>query len=120
MPEFDYKNFTQHLKTFEKKELTPVYLFWGEEFLYKTALEEFLDRIFTSSERRLNYSAMDDNNENIHEIIERINTYSLLSGTKVVALKDSKIFYSSLHISDFIEKAKTAYDGNDIKIEIDL
>ncbi|MDF1591386.1 MAG: hypothetical protein P1P89_07735 [Desulfobacterales bacterium] len=115
MPEIDYKNLTQHLNTLEKKEPAPVYLFWGEEFLYKTALEEFLDRIFTSSEKRLNYEAMDDNNENIHDIIERINTYSLLSGPRVVALKDAKIFYSSLDIAAFFEKARTAYDSNDIK-----
>jgi len=115
MPELDYKNLTQHLNALEKKELAPVYLFWGEEFLYKTALEEFLDMIFTSSEKRLNYDAMDDNNENIHDIIERINTYSLLSGPRVVALKDSKIFYSSLDMAAFFEKARAAYDINDIK-----
>lgn len=115
MPELGYKNLTQHLSTLEKKELAPVYLFWGDEFLYKTALEEFLDMIFTSSERRLNYDAMEDNNENLHDIIERINTYSLLSGPRVVALKDSKIFYSSLDITAFFEKARAAYDINDIK-----
>ena len=92
-----------------------MYLFWGEEFLYKTALEELLDMIFTSSEKRLNYAAMDDNNGNIHDIIERINTYSLLTGPRVVALKDSKIFYSSLDMAAFFEKARAAYDINDIK-----
>ena len=115
MPELDYKNLTQHLNTLEKKELAPVYLFWGEEFLYKTALEEFLDMIFTASERRLNYDSVEYNIHNIHDIIEQINTYSLLSGPKVVALKDSKIFYSSLDIAAFIEKARAAYDVNDIK-----
>jgi len=115
MPELNYKNFSALDDTLKKKELSPVYLFWGEEFLYKTVLEEFLDLIFTSSERRLNYTAIDDTHENIHDVVERINTYSLLSGPKIVVLKDSKIFYSSLDISAFIEKAKAAYDINDIK-----
>jgi len=115
MPELDYKIFSQHLKTLEKTELAKVYLFWGEEFLYKTALEEFLDKIFTSSERRLNYSEIEDTHENIYDIVERLNTFSLLSGPKVVALKDTKIFYSSLDAVAFFEKAKAAYDVNNIR-----
>ncbi|MEW6672946.1 MAG: DNA polymerase III subunit delta [Thermodesulfobacteriota bacterium] len=115
MPELDYKSFSQQLKTFEKKELLPVYLFWGEEFLYKTALEEFLDAVLSASERRLNADAVDDAHESIHDIIERIHTYSLLSGPKVVVLKDSKVFYSSLDASAFFEKARSAYDVNDMK-----
>lgn len=115
MPELDYKNFASHLKTLSKKELASVYLFWGEEFLYKTALEDFLDRVLTPAERRLNYDAFDDAPENIPDMVERINTYSLLSGPKVVLLKDSKIFYSSHDAANFIEKARTAYEVNDIK-----
>jgi len=115
MPELDYKSFAQHLNTLKKTEMAPVYLFWGEEFLYKSALEEFLAAIFTSAERRMNYTAIEDNHENIHDLIEQINTYSLLSGSKVVAFKDSKIFYSSLDIAAFLEKARAAYDINDIR-----
>lgn len=115
MPELDYKQFNQYVKTLLNQKASPVYLFYGEEFLFKTALEALLDGIFTASHRRQNYDAFDDTSETIYDILERINTYSLLSGPKVVVLRDSKIFYSGLQTSDFFEKAKAAYDARDIK-----
>lgn len=115
MPELDYKNFGSHLKTLSQSDLAPVYLFWGEEYLYQQALEELLGKIFATRDRHLNYDVIDEAPDNIHEVVEKINTYALLSGPKVVALKDSKIFYSELSSESFLDKAKSAYDSNDIK-----
>ena len=67
------------------------------------------------SQRSLGYEPVEGTNENIKEAIERSNTYSLLSGTKVVAVCDSKIFYSKQDQDKLFEKAKQAYDSDDIK-----
>ncbi len=113
MAEINYKELPKHLKICEKEGFSPVYLFYGEELLYKTAFSEVLNALLPPSERSLNYEPVD--NDNIYEAIERVNTFSLLAGIKAVALCDSRIFYSKQDESSFLEKAKEAYTGKDIK-----
>ena len=51
----------------------------------------------------------------MHDIIERVNTFSLSPGIKVVAAKDSKIFYARQDKKRLLEKAKDAYDNNELR-----
>jgi DNA polymerase-3 subunit delta len=48
-------------------------------------------------------------------VIDSVNTFSLLPGTKVVAMRESRIFYTRDNKSRLLENAKKAYDGDDIK-----
>ncbi len=116
MPEINYNALKNHLKELKEKGLfAPVYLIYGEELLYKTAFENLLDAMVPVSARSLSHESVDGSNENIHEVIERINTFSLLPGIKVVSITDSRIFYSKQDETLLLEKAKEAYDKNDIK-----
>lgn len=115
MAELNYKNLKDYIKKLAKEQVAPVYLLYGEEFLYRTALEALLDFILSASGKNLNYESVSGTNEHIDEIVERISTYSLLSGPKVIAVLDSKIFYTNLDTSVFLEKTKAAYVKNDIK-----
>jgi DNA polymerase-3 subunit delta len=119
MPEINYKALKSYLKDLEEdretKGFAPVYLIYGEELLYKTAFEELLDALMPDVNRRLNYEPIGGANDNLQEAIERVNTYSLLSGTKVVAICDSEIFYSKQDEDKFLEKSKEAFDNKDIK-----
>ncbi len=115
MPEINYKELKNYLKDHDKKLFASVYLIYGEELLYKTAFEELLDAIVPASARSFNYESVDGANENIQRAIQQINTYSLLSGAKVVAICDSRIFYSKQDKNKLLVKAKEAYDENDIK-----
>lgn len=109
MAEINYKELGKHLK----EGFSPVYLFHGEELLYKTAFDEVLNALIPASQRSLNYEPVD--NDNIYEAVERVNTFSLLSGTKAVALIDSRIFYSKQDEKVFLDKAKEASNGKDMK-----
>ena len=113
MPEINYKNLKAHLADAGKAGLSPVCLIYGEEVLCKSAFDTLLNALLPPSERSLNYEPVD--NDNVYDAIERANTFSLLSGTKVVALLDSRIFYSKQEASRFLEKAKTAYDDKEMK-----
>lgn len=110
MSEIPYKSFEAYLK---KGKFSPVYLIYGEELLCKNALDALLNALIPASERNVNYEPVD--NDNIYEAIERVNTFSLLPGTKAVALCDSRIFYSKQDDSSILEKAKAAYDEKEIK-----
>jgi len=94
MTEINYKELSNHLKDRKTGDFAAVYLIYGEELLYKNSLEMLLDALMPGTKRSLNYEPVDGTNDKIKDAIERINTYSLLAGTKVVAICDSKIFYS--------------------------
>ena len=115
MPEINYRELNNYLKDRKSGEFAPVYLIYGQELLYKNSLEALVCALIPESQRSLAYEPIEGTNENIKEAIERLNTYSLLSGTKVVAICDSKIFYSKQDQDKLLEKAKQAYDGDDIK-----
>ncbi len=87
MPDLNCKELNNYLK--DKERFFPVYLIYGEELLYKSAQNTLLDELVPVSKRSLNYDSFDGTDENIYEAVERVNTFSLLSGPKVVSLCDS-------------------------------
>ena len=115
MTEINYKELNNYLKDRKVGDFAPVYLIYGQELLYKNSLEALVYALIPVDQRSLGYEPVEGINENIKEAIERSNTYSLLSGTKVVAICDSKIFYSKQDQGRLLEKAKEAYDTDDIK-----
>jgi DNA polymerase-3 subunit delta len=119
MPEIQYNSLKKHLDTLKKDKgdngVAPVYLIYGEELLYKNAVEALLGVLLPDSGRSLNYEPIGGINENVPEAIQRVNTYSLLPGAKVVAIYDSKIFYSKQDEGVLLEKARAAYETKDIE-----
>jgi DNA polymerase III subunit delta len=115
MTEIHYRELKNYLKDRKSGDFAQVYLIYGQELLYKNSLEALVCALIPESQRSLGYEPVEGANENIKEAIERSNTYSLLSGTKVIAICDSKIFYSKQDQDKLFEKAKQAYDSDDIK-----
>ena len=119
MPEIQYKNLKDYLKNLSENQkaegFAPVYLIYGEALLYKSALDNLLDVLLPKKNRSFNYEPIDGTNGHVEEVVQRINTYSLLAETKVVAICDSKIFYSKQDEGRLLQKAKEAYDTQNIK-----
>jgi len=107
-----YNELKQFLSTSVKEQFPPVFLLYGEEFLYKTALEDILHTIIPISQRNTNYEPIEGTIENYNDVIEKLNTFSLIPGHKAILMQEAKIFYSTRDIDRIIEKAKSAYDEN--------
>ncbi|MBW2563960.1 MAG: hypothetical protein JRE29_07990, partial [Deltaproteobacteria bacterium] len=105
----------KYIKDEKEDQFAPVFLIYGEELLCKEAFEKLLDALVPGSGSSLNYDPVEGSSEDIHEVIARVNTFSLLSGKKVVSIIDSRIFYSKQDEERILEKAKEEYDKNDIK-----
>lgn len=120
MAEINYKETESHLSDVEgagdKSGFAQVYLLYGEEMLYKTVLEELLGKMIPGPERSLQYDPVEGLDENIPEAIERVNTFSLSPGAKVVALLDSRVFHTKQTEGLLIGKAKEAHDKDDLKM----
>jgi DNA polymerase-3 subunit delta len=118
MPEINHKSLKKYLKDLKSdlaNEFAAVYLVFGEELLVKNAYDELLNALLPSGNRSANYDPVAGTAENVYDVIESVNTFSLLPGTKVVAMRDSRIFYTKDNKSRLLENAKKAYDGDDIK-----
>ena len=103
MPIINYKELKKYIKELGDKSFAPVYLIYGEEMLAKNAFDALLDVLVPASERSINYEPLDGTQENIYDVIARVNTYSLLAGIKVIALRDSKIFYAGADKTRILE-----------------
>ena len=115
MPEINHQLLSKYLKDLSadrEKQFAPVYLLFGEEMLVKAAYGELLDALLPEESRQANYDPIEGASENVYDAIERINTFSLLPGTKVVALLESRIFHASQDKMRLIENSKNAYDGD--------
>jgi len=115
MPIINYKELKKYFKELGNNPFASVYLIYGEEMLTKNAFDTLLDVLVPASVRSINYEPLDGAQENIHDVIGRVNTYSLLPGIKVIALRDSKIFYAGVDKDRLLENAKKAYEDDNIK-----
>ena len=115
MPEIHYKTLGAYLKKSQGEYFFPVYLIFGEEALFKAAFNTLLDAILPPSERGFNYDPMDGSDDTLETVIERMNTFSLLSGTKVIAFLEARIFYSKENHDKLLEKSRERFLNNDRK-----
>jgi len=115
MPVISHKELEKHLQDQGDDSFFPVYLIYGEELLTKGAFDALLNVLLPTSERSINYEPLDGTHENIHEVIGRVNTFSLLPGKKVIALRESKIFYARQDKDQLLDNAKKAFEGDNIK-----
>ena len=115
MPIITYKDLSKYLKDRGADPHRPVYLIFGEELLAQGAFEELLNDLIPTSRRSINYDPLDGTQANIHDVIERLNTFSLLPGKKVIALRDSRIFYARQDKGRLLDKARQAFEDDSVK-----
>jgi DNA polymerase-3 subunit delta len=115
MAEINFRQFDQHLNDPDLKDFAPVYLIFGEPFLYEKALEALLKRMMPDEDRSLCYEPVDVDQGNMQDALERVNTFSLLGSRKVISLCHSRIFYEKKNSDSMLDKAKAAVSEEDLK-----
>ena len=115
MPIISYKDLSKYLRNRGSEPFLPVYLIYGEELLVQGAFDELLNALIPAARRSINYDPMDGTQANVHEVIDRVNTFSLLPGTKVIALRDSRIFYARQDRERLLANARQAFEDDNLK-----
>ena len=95
MPIIAYHAFADYLSRAAAADWPAVTLVCGEEMLCKKACEGILDALMPQAERTLGVERFDGGEEPIGGVLSSMNTYALLSGSKVVVLQDARLFYSA-------------------------
>ncbi|KPA18414.1 DNA polymerase III subunit delta [Candidatus Magnetomorum sp. HK-1] len=115
MPDFVYNNFLKTAEKWTSDQEMPVYLVHGDEFLVKNALKILKDKLLPAGKQKTNFNPIDGGIENIPSAIEQLNTFSLMPGSRIIAIIDSQIFYTGHDSSSLLDKGQSAFSDNQIK-----
>ncbi|ETR71572.1 MAG: DNA polymerase III subunit delta [Candidatus Magnetoglobus multicellularis str. Araruama] len=115
MADYKYNDFIKIIETMSLDEITPIYLIHGDEYLVKTVFKQLKVKLLPEKKRKTNITSVDGANDNIPSAIELLNTFSLMPGTRIIAINDSQIFYAGQDRSALLEKGQAAFNDNQIK-----
>ncbi len=98
------------LDSIEQGNIAPCYLIYGEDdYAVEASLEQIVNKILPDALNGLNLFTF-EGDENIEKLYEEILTPSLLSGIKVILLRNTGLFRSRVSASDSFRKAVNALD----------
>ncbi len=118
MAEISYNQFKSYLA--DAFSPAPVYLIFGEEYLYKSIYSELVAAIIPKNQRDFSLEELDGSDDNAYDAIERVNTFSLDAGAKVIGFVDSNIFYSKADLDTLVQRVKTAVSDEKLSKGADL
>jgi DNA polymerase-3 subunit delta len=117
MDEISYQDLKAYLKQLEAssdRRPAPVHLIHGEDFLVRATFEEILQRVLPDAAGNLNYEPLDGAVIPIADVVACLNTYSLMGGTKLVALRDARLFHAKEAAAKLLDSARTARTEGDL------
>ncbi|MFP4445841.1 MAG: DNA polymerase III subunit delta [Desulfosudaceae bacterium] len=92
----------------KKEAPAPIYLIFGDTYLCAQAFDALTAALLPEEHRDFGLDTLEGAEDDIYEALERVNTFSLDSAPKVVALRDSRIFYSKSDDGKLIGRIKEA------------
>jgi DNA polymerase-3 subunit delta len=88
-------------------QIAPCYLLHGEEeYLLQNTLQQILDLIIPQGNRDLSLFTMDGEQEDIDALCEALMTPSLLSGRKIIVLRNTRLFQSKITLPLLVQKIR--------------
>jgi DNA polymerase III subunit delta len=117
MPEVTYQELSAYIRQLEapaKKAPAAVLLIHGEDVFVRMAFDDILRCILPDGRDSLNYEPMDGATAATGDVVASLNTYSLLSGAKVVALRDARLFHTRENAGTLLDGARKALTEGDL------
>jgi DNA polymerase-3 subunit delta len=91
MSEINHNQIEQYLKAMDAANLPPVGLIHGELMLVEQVLERLVERLLGGARREMYCEVVEGLMENLADALERINTFALLAGPKIVVFKETAL-----------------------------
>src|SRR4030043_171434 len=109
------------LEDIKNGEISSCYLVCGDEnYLIKEASQKLIEAILTEKNRAIGLETINGDEEDWIKIIQSLNTYPMFGGRKVIAVRDTKIFYSKFVVEKIIEKSMERFENKDMNEAIKL
>ena len=114
MPEIPYPSLKKYIQDLPKTPPAPVFLIFGEEFLYQEAVRAIVNAIIPDpAAQRHNYDVVHQKEQgDMVDIIDRMNTYSFFSDKKIIELRDATLFVSKQNQDNLVKKIRQALDDS--------
>ena len=115
MPEITYQSVTDYIAKNQAGSFDPVVLIHGEPFLYERITHELVNALIPDIARQKHgYEAINHREDGrLADVIERMNTYSFFSGTKVVELREATVFIAGHNHGNILSKIKQLQENKD-------
>lgn len=91
-----------------------VYLIHGQEMLVEQSVAKLLDGLLKGQSQDLCCEKVEGLLENLPDVLERLNTFALLSGPKIVLFKDAKLFEGRSNHQQMAGQIIDAWQGDDV------
>lgn len=114
MPVVMHKELNAFLQRTGGRDLPPVVLIHGEEVLCRAAFDALVDTLLPEAERSFNFDVLEGDDPALAEALARINTYGLLPGTKVVAVRDARVFYAREDRGKLVARIRRHYAADEL------
>jgi DNA polymerase III subunit delta len=109
MPFFSYKDIPKILEQTEKGHPAPVYLIAGDPYLVNDVHQKLIGFLLPQERQSFNWEIVDGEKEDIHSILERIQTFPFFPGPKVVSVKNPILIFSAGNDDRLLKKAEEAW-----------
>ncbi len=115
MAEIVHAKLNQHFKESVPDSFAPVYLVYGEEFIYEQAVRTIVDAMLPDpSRQRLQHEIHNaQEGAGLGEIIEKLNTYSFFSGRNIIEFRTPSIFVNKFDPGKLIQRIQKAHKTMD-------
>jgi DNA polymerase III subunit delta len=109
MPFFSYKDISNILEQAEKERPASVYLISGDPFLTNDVHQKLIGHLLSAEQQNFNLEIVDGEKEDIHSILERLQTFPFFPGRKVVSVKNPIQIFSAGSEDHLLKKAEEAW-----------
>ncbi len=109
MPICTYKDTANLLTQAEKGLPAPVYLIAGDPYLCREIHQQLVSRLVPEEKLAFNHEIVDGEKEDIHSILERLQTFPFFPGRKVVSVKNPIHLLATDGEDQLWEKAEEAW-----------
>jgi DNA polymerase-3 subunit delta len=114
MSEIQYNRFAAFLEKEDGASLPAVYLIHGQEMLVEQSTQQLSSKLLDGASAQMCCEKVDGIDENLPGVIERLNTYALLSGPKIVIFTEAKLFEGKANYQQIVGRVADAWDGKDM------
>jgi DNA polymerase-3 subunit delta len=94
--------------------LPGAYLIHGQEMLVEQSTRQLSTRLLDGASVQMCCEKVDGAIENLPDVIERLNTYALLGGPKIVIFTEAKLFEGKAQHQQLVDRVADAWEGNDM------
>jgi len=114
MAEISHTKLDQHFKESAKDGFAPVYLIYGEDFIYEQAAKAIVAAILPdSSKHRFQHEIHNIQDGGLADAIEHLNTYSIFSSQTVVEFRHPMLFANRFDAGKMVQRIQKAYETLD-------